>query len=201
MLNNSRLRNNTANILTMTRVVLLPLIIPTFYWSIWDIFTMRCIAFVLMMIAECTDMLDGHIARKLKQESNLGKLLDPLADSIYRSSMFIVFVGLGYMPFWFLYVLVPRDITVAYVRTLCSLRGEVVSARKSGVIKAFFQGGAMLGVMILDLIRFWPGAESTSTIFDTLILLLFAAAALYTLYSWYDYLVGSSKTWVKLIPH
>ena len=101
-------------------------------------------AWLVFVLIEISDLLDGHLARKLEQESEAGKVLDPLADSLSRLTYFVCFTVAGIMPAWVLLVLVYRDVGVSYIRVLFSRGGVLLPARTSGKVKAWvyaFAGG------------------------------------------------------------
>ena len=118
-------------------------------WALWA-------ALAVMVCAELSDMVDGMVARALGQVSDIGKLLDPMADSIYRVAVFLGFVALGWMPAWMMIVILVRDLVVANVRVVVSVRGEIMAARTSGKIKAIVQAAAQIGVVFA--VAAFPGA-------------------------------------------
>ena len=143
------------------------------------------VAFVLI---EASDFFDGHLARKLKLESELGKVLDPLADSLARLTYFICFAGSGIMPVWILLVLVYRDIVVSYIRVLFSRGKVLLSARISGKIKAWvyaFAGGAGTLVFTVKTLDILTEIREGLDIFA---FVLFLAAAVVAVWSLGDYI-------------
>ncbi len=102
-----------------------------------------------MIVAELSDMLDGMVARALGQVSDLGKLLDPLSDSVYRVAVFLAFVATGLMPAWMMIVILVRDLVVANVRVVAAARGETMAARTSGKIKAIVQAAAQIATVVI----------------------------------------------------
>ena len=76
----------------------------------------------VFVLIEFSDLLDGHFARTRKQESELGKVLDPFADSLSRLTYFVAFAGSGILPLWILLILIYRDVSVAYIRVMVSTR-------------------------------------------------------------------------------
>lgn len=99
------------------------------------------IAIILIAYSELTDMLDGYLARRDNCVTSLGKLLDPLSDSISRFIYFFSFGYMGLFPIWLVIILFVRDIIVAYIRTYMSLMGIAMGARWSGKAKALVQFG------------------------------------------------------------
>ncbi len=110
------------------------------------------VLWAVFILIEVSDLLDGHFARLLGQVSEIGKVLDPFADSISRITYFVCFAGSGILPVWILLILVYRDVAVSYLRVLISRRGVMLAARISGKLKAWVYGicGA-LGVLVLTL--------------------------------------------------
>jgi CDP-diacylglycerol--glycerol-3-phosphate 3-phosphatidyltransferase len=116
-----------------------------------------CVVFLLI---EISDLLDGFLARRLRQESELGKVLDPFADSLSRLSYFVAFVGSGILPVWILLILVYRDVSVAYIRVMISRDKVLLPARLSGKLKAWIYGLAGFGgVLVLVLAKTGISAE------------------------------------------
>ena len=101
-------------------------------------FAMTC-AF-LMILGEVTDFIDGMLARKLGVVSEAGAMLDPYADSIARIIVFWALATAGLVTMLVPFVMVFRDITVAYCRIVLGKSGKSVSAKWSGKIKACVQG-------------------------------------------------------------
>ncbi len=135
-----------ANFITILRVLLAPVIIVLLYS---ESSTWLFICAGIMIIAELTDAFDGIVARALNQVSDVGKLLDPLSDSLYRSMIFLSFLALGWMPLWMVIIVITRDIIVAYTRIFAGLQNIVMGARQSGKIKAIFQGFGQIATVAL----------------------------------------------------
>ncbi len=97
------------NILTILRIIL----VPVFIIFIW--YNMPVYALITFIVAGLTDALDGYIARKYKQETQLGKILDPIADKTLLISAFIFLFNSKLqikLPFWFLVIAISRDIYI-----------------------------------------------------------------------------------------
>ncbi len=115
---------------------------PLFLIGVW----------VTFILIEVSDLLDGHFARTLKQESELGKVLDPFADAVSRLTYFVAFAGSGILPLWILLILVYRDLSVAYVRVLVSRERVMLAARVSGKLKAWVYAAAgIAGIWVFSL--------------------------------------------------
>jgi len=135
---------NWPNTITLSRVGLgllcLPLLVSTDRNAL-------LLGFALMITAELTDLLDGVVARATKSITPAGKLLDPMADSMYRLTIFALFVQLAWMPAWMMCIFIIRDIGVAYLRMVAQQSGIPVASRFSGKAKAVAQGAAQLFVV------------------------------------------------------
>ena len=171
---------NAPNILSMIRAVIGPICIIciTRYGD-----TGLIVALFLMVIAEITDYLDGKIARSFSQVTDIGKLIDPMSDSLYRISVFVAFFANGWMPIWMFMIILMRDLAVSYLRIMAEQSGLTLSARQSGKWKAVAQSMAQIGVtslLLLEIYGFVPDAGAL--VYG---LLFFATAV--TAYSLADY--------------
>jgi CDP-diacylglycerol--glycerol-3-phosphate 3-phosphatidyltransferase len=113
------------------------------------------------IVIEVSDLLDGHLARMFKQETELGKVLDPFADSLSRLTYFVALAGSGILPLWVLLILIYRDMAVAYIRVLTSRQKVLMPARVSGKLKAWVYavaGIAGIGVFSLRKLGWVPGS-------------------------------------------
>jgi CDP-diacylglycerol---glycerol-3-phosphate 3-phosphatidyltransferase len=175
-----------ANFVTASRLVLGPLCIwlltsggPGALW----------VAFALVLLGEASDLVDGYVARASARVSNFGKILDPMADCLYRGSVFIGFVMNGWMPVWMLAIILWRDLAVSYLREIAELRSETLAARVSGKWKAIVQGIAQVTIVGCAA---WFGKENFEVYGDVVSALLILATAV-TAYSLYDYAAGVLK--------
>lgn len=101
---------------------------------------MLAVVWCLFLVMEVSDFLDGYFARRMKLESELGKGLDPFADSISRLTYFICLNSAGILPVWILLILIYRDLGVSFIRLLASKNGGMMGARRSGKVKAWVYG-------------------------------------------------------------
>lgn len=136
---------NLPNILTMGRIVAIPLIL----WLI-DRGTPRSgvIAALVYSGAAITDLLDGMIARRMGIVSVLGKFLDPLADKLLVTAALIWMVPMGRISEWAVILLISREISVTGLRSIASSEGVVISAGDGGKSKTALQ---MIGILCLIL--------------------------------------------------
>ncbi len=137
------------------------------------------------------------MARSLKQESELGKVLDPFADSLSRLTYFVAFAGSGILPLWILLILIYRDISVAYIRVIISTRHVLMPARLSGKVKAWVYALAGIGgIADFAFGRFGWFRESQVTICGVVIGVFVLAAAV-AVWSLVDYTVFFLKNFRK----
>ncbi len=136
---------NLPNILTMARVVVIPVIL----WLIDRGTPKDCvIAALVYSAAAITDLLDGYLARRMNVVSVLGKFLDPLADKLLVMASLIWMVPMGRIPEWAVVLLIGREISITGLRSIASSEGVVIAAGESGKSKTALQ---MVGILCLIL--------------------------------------------------
>jgi len=140
---------NIPNKITFARILLTPVFAIVFLSPIAGREILSAIVFAIMM---ATDKLDGSIARKTGKVTNLGKLLDPLADKLSMTVPIIFLVGKG-VPAWMASIIISRDILVTGLRTIAAEKGKVIAADWSGKIKT-----AVLAIGIFLALLSVPGA-------------------------------------------
>lgn len=96
------------------------------------------IAGVLFIIASITDLIDGQIARKYKMVTDLGKMLDAIADKILVNSVLIILSTSGFIHPIIPVIIISRDTIVNVIKMMAGSKGEVVGAIKTGKIKTIF---------------------------------------------------------------
>jgi CDP-diacylglycerol--glycerol-3-phosphate 3-phosphatidyltransferase len=149
----------------------------------------------LLGVSELSDAFDGYIARKYNQVTDLGKILDPMADSISRISVFLTFtLDPIRLPMLLIFVFLYRDSVVSTLRTICALKGIALAARLSGKIKAVVQAISAFFILAM-LIPHSLGYLSTETLHSVSTWIV-ALAAIYTLFSGYDY-IYANRVYIK----
>ena len=123
---------NTANKLTLLRVVMIPLFLLVLYL---DVPGANYWALAIFVIASLTDTLDGYIARHYNQTTDFGKVMDPLADKCLVTAAMLWFVEIGQMPGWALLVVIIREFGVSGLRMVAADKGRVIAAGWSGKVK------------------------------------------------------------------
>lgn len=140
----------------------------------------------LMLVCEISDWLDGYLARSRGWISSSGKVLDPMADSLYRISVFVALVANGWMPIWMLLIMAARDLGMSEVRLLAQRSRITLAARMSGKLRAAMQGVAQFAAVFLYALG--GGAVSDNMAFVISALLYLATAI--TLWTIVDYAQG-----------
>lgn len=138
---------NLPNTLTVLRVVLVPFFI-FFLFNEDDLY--RLIAFFLFLIASLTDLVDGYLARKWRQETEFGKFLDPLADKILVISSFVTFILLDeQIELWMVLLIILRDMLITTLRYIGIKQGQSIRTTMMGKVKTAFQMGAIVIILVL----------------------------------------------------
>src|SRR5258708_3460371 len=135
---------NLANGLTLARIFAIPLIVAVLLTRPNDML----LAAIIFLLASATDLLDGYIARKRGQVTTLGMLLDPLADKLLVSSVFISLVQLGLAPAWMVVIIVGREFAITGLRNIASDQGFTIDASELGKIKMVAQVAAITLILL-----------------------------------------------------
>ncbi len=112
------------------------------------------VSFALYLLIIFTDYLDGYVARKYNQITDLGKLLDPLADKILVTTMLLLFTQYGQIEFYWTAIIIFREYAVLGLRSIAALKNIVIKADMFGKIKTVLQF-TLLAFLMLEL----PGSQ------------------------------------------
>ncbi|HEY2811462.1 MAG TPA: CDP-alcohol phosphatidyltransferase family protein [Rhabdochlamydiaceae bacterium] len=141
-----------ALVLTLSRILLGPIFIIVYLYYQQLGISLGCLPYILLGLAgisELSDLFDGAIARKMNKVTELGKLLDPMADSIFRLSVLLAFTkGFVQLPLLLVSIFFYRDTIISTLRTVCALRGIALAARMSGKIKAVIQAAVCFFILL-----------------------------------------------------
>ena len=136
---------NLPNQLTISRIVMIPLMAVLL---LYDTLTAALIAGVIFIIATITDWLDGYLARKYEQVSDLGALLDPLADKLLITTALVMLIPLGRVPAWVVAVIIGREMAITGLRAIAAEKGVVIPAGWLGKYKTSFQCAALIPLIL-----------------------------------------------------
>ncbi|MGE5329981.1 MAG: CDP-diacylglycerol--glycerol-3-phosphate 3-phosphatidyltransferase [Deltaproteobacteria bacterium] len=174
---------NLANKVTISRILLVPIFLIALLIKIKykDIEVGKYLAAIIFIIAASTDFIDGYIARKMHQITNLGKFLDPLADKLLVVAALVWLVEVHEMPSWMAIIIIAREFIVTGVRLVAAGEGIVIAASMWGKIKTITQIIAIIAILIHDL---QPFAQLFVFPFHVIAMWI---AVIATVYSGYDY--------------
>lgn len=127
---------NLPNLLSLTRILLVPFLVVVLLTKFDG---KEFVGLGVFLVAAATDLLDGFIARRRRQVTRLGKLLDPAADKILISAAFISLVQVGEVPAWMVVVIVARDFAVSALRSVAAAERLVIAAGPSGKVKTVLE--------------------------------------------------------------
>ncbi|WP_041961699.1 CDP-diacylglycerol--glycerol-3-phosphate 3-phosphatidyltransferase [Sulfurospirillum cavolei] len=174
---------NLPNLLASTRIALAPLMFILLVNRDLALFEglhvswLDYFAALIFVIASATDFFDGYIARNWNQKTQLGAILDPLADKMLTLAAFLGLMMIDRANAWAIYLILTREFFITGLRVAAIGEGKNIAASMAGKVKTVLQMIA-IGFLMMN----WPFAE----------LLLWAAVAL-TLYSGYEYIIGYTK--------
>jgi CDP-diacylglycerol--glycerol-3-phosphate 3-phosphatidyltransferase len=178
---------NAATLITLLRVFLSPIFFLVYTISMdsgkASVFTVVGL-WALFATIEFTDWLDGKVARKSNTVTDLGKLLDPFADSLSRLTYFLGFAVTRQMPGWIFLIIMYRDLGVSFVRILNMRKNIVMGARISGKIKAWVYavaGGSGIAYFSARSIQALASAEEPLKILMNILFYVSAAVAVWTM--------------------
>lgn len=203
---------NLPNYLTLLRILIVPLLVVVLLTPVSEQYlgiSGYVLAIAIFLVASFTDILDGHLARRRNQVSNLGKLLDPIADKLLISAALIVLVEKHLAPAWAVVVILGREFIITGLRSVAATEGIVIQAQSLGKIKMWAQCVAVVALLVAGAtgnppvsnfgleypsFRFWDVAE-VQTAFSHL------ATFSLTTNDWkvFGYLVGRGALWVSVI--
>lgn len=188
---------NLPNKLTISRLAMAPLFFIAFNLPVWTggRFAAASTALMLVLYAatELSDLLDGMIARSRNLVTDLGKVLDPFADTISRLTYFACFAGVGIMPSWTFVLILWREFSIVFVRMLMMGQGRAVAANIWGKSKAVLyaiSGLAGIAHVVVSRLGSPHGWQSWG---DLVVSVLFIASAFASWASFGTYLVAIKK--------
>ena len=167
---------NLPNTLSIIRILTAPLLIVLLLSPAERLSVISAIIFALVCV---TDWLDGYIARKKGLSTTLGKFLDPLADKLLITTVFVMLIPLGRIPAWVVALIIGREMAVTGLRAVASSTGVVIAASRLGKFKTLSQ--------IICLVPLLLHYTFYGLNFHTIGLLLLVPAFLLTVWSGIDY--------------
>ncbi|MFI6115573.1 CDP-diacylglycerol--glycerol-3-phosphate 3-phosphatidyltransferase [Kitasatospora sp. NPDC051164] len=140
---------NIANVLTMVRVLLVPVFVLLLFADGGHNPKWRSVAWASFAVAMITDLFDGELARRKGLVTDFGKIADPIADKAIMGSALIGLSLLGDLPWWVTVVILARELGITLMR-FWVIRYGVIPASRGGKLKTLTQGTAV-GMYVLAL--------------------------------------------------
>jgi CDP-diacylglycerol--glycerol-3-phosphate 3-phosphatidyltransferase len=185
------------NLVSMFRLAMAPLCFILLYLEKYGnqagVTRGYCIAAAaVFLVAALSDIVDGYLARKYSQITDIGKFLDPLADKVLVTTALVLLVSLGRCPAWIALVIILREIIITGLRGIAQTGGETIAASQLGKRKTVFQNIALVGLLLHYHynIAWFLGTHSKFWFVNMhrVGMVFVYIAVFYTLYSGYDYL-------------
>ncbi len=176
-----------ANIITLLRILLVPIFIVIL---LTEMDNKEIIAFVVFLFASVSDAIDGYIARKFDQVTDLGKFLDPIADKLLISAALVALVSLGEIETWAASVIILREIFMTAFRFYFYLKEASFSASRIAKNKTLFQ---IISISIFIIYKKLPYSDYLYKI-GTFILYI---AVFLTVYSAVEYIIKYTNSLKK----
>jgi CDP-diacylglycerol--glycerol-3-phosphate 3-phosphatidyltransferase len=143
---------NLPNALTVGRIFLVPLLVVVLLTKFEGrlIFGVRkeLVGAAIFGIAALTDVLDGYLARRRKQITTLGQLMDPLADKLLITAALVSLVQMDLAPAWMVAVILGREFAVTVLRSIAHGKGLVIAASPMGKLKMAAEVTAILALIL-----------------------------------------------------
>ena len=194
---------NLPNSITMSRIVMIPLLLwilsPHFTW-LGANGEQEIAASVLFVLASITDGLDGYLARRRKQITTLGMLLDPLADKLMITAAYIVLVAYtpNIVPPWIAVIIIGREFLVSGLRSIAASEGFTIEASEIGKLKTVIQIVSVVAAILAHRWDYWlwfPTAQGGGFVIAVHMIALWAIywMTIVSIISATDYFVGFWK--------
>lgn len=143
---------NLPNTLTLGRIFLVPVLVVVLLTqfegrSVFGV-PKEIVGALVFTVAALTDWLDGYLARRRRQVTTLGQLLDPLADKLLITAALVSLVQMGLAPAWMAAVIILRELAVTGLRSIAQSRGITMPSSSLGKVKMGFQVAAVLLLLV-----------------------------------------------------
>ncbi len=140
-LNNIRPFWNLPTLLTLSRIIIIPLFVFAVKYQ-------PLIGVMVFLVASLTDFLDGYLARRTGKITEFGMILDPIADKFLIISALIVLVDMGRLNVWIAIIMIVRDFLITGLRVVALSKDIIIPAELGGKIKTTLQ---TMGIILLIL--------------------------------------------------
>lgn len=194
---------NLPNKLTLARLIMTPMFFIAFNLPLWFNSSFQNLSTILVLILfvliEATDLLDGIIARKRNLVTDLGKVMDPFADTFARLTYFVCLMSVNIFPIIAFVIILWRELAQSFIRSLMMREGKALPANIWGKSKAVLYAiSAVCGVLYLILVRSFSSFSYLEQIHLGLNI-LFYLSAFASLASFFTYIIQIKKS--KILSH
>jgi CDP-diacylglycerol---glycerol-3-phosphate 3-phosphatidyltransferase len=165
---------NLPNSLTLMRIFLVPIVVVVLLtveiknWALWGA--------SLFLAAALTDLLDGYLARRRKQVTTLGRLLDPIADKLLIASALISLVQLRIVSAWMVVIIIAREFAVSGLRSIAAHEGFSIDVSTLGKGKMVTQVAAVVGLILGQKYGGWVQDTATALLWAVVFFALISMA-------------------------
>ena len=143
---------NLPNAITMARIFLVPLLVVVLLTKFEGRLVLgvrkELVGAAIFGIASLTDWLDGYLARRRKQVTTFGQLMDPLADKLLITAAFLSLIQMDLVPAWMVAVILGREFAVTVLRSIAHARGIIIAASPLGKVKMAAEVTAILALIL-----------------------------------------------------
>lgn len=187
---------NTPNKLTLSRIILSPIFMVFFLME--NVYC-RALSLLIFAVAALTDLWDGYLARKYGIETNFGKFMDPLADKILTTTVFISFLALGYVKAWMVMSIIIREFSITGLRSLAAYRGVVISPTASAKFKTVLQMVTIVAILLyINLKAILPALGYEGDFFELVLVIqifdwMMLVTTVVTILTGIDYLIKNAS--------
>jgi len=177
-----------ADKVTMSRIILAPFFFIIYMYKIFPPGFSVILLWILFLIIELSDFLDGQVARSSDQVSSFGKLFDPFADVLARVTYFVCFAFSGLMPLWVLLIILYREFSILFLRMMLSFRQIAMGARPGGKLKAgVYMLAGLLSLLHMTFTVYFP-ASTAMNLLNLSLQIVYYGATFLSVLSFADYL-------------
>ena len=173
---------NLPNTLTIARIFFVPILVAvlvqeriTLHWN-GAVITNDVVALIIFWVAAATDLLDGYLARRWKQVTTIGTLLDPIADKLLVSAALISLVQERVVPGWMVVLLVGREFAVSGLRSIAAVEGYTIKASELGKTKTFWQVLA-ISLLMISIHHTWVATWANLSLYVVVLFSIWSAIA------------------------
>ena len=189
---------NIPNRLTVLRLIMVPVFFISYLISLSGLASAPVISAVMMFIcyavAELSDLMDGKIARKYNLVTDLGKVMDPFADTLSHLTFFVCFMHSGLMPVWAFIIIMWREFSILFLRMLMMRTGKAMPANIWGKSKTVLYAVASVFSIVYIVAAAFVAPGSWNGVYETVLYVLFSLSAVASLLSFVTYLSAILKS-------